>query len=73
MNKDLSKLKIVFYDGNCGLCQRSVEYLYVSDKKAILHFAPLNGITYVKIYKSNLNDLTTLKFFNDKVRKQHRL
>lgn len=65
MNKDLNKLKIVFYDGNCGLCQRSIEYLYASDKKAILYFAPLNGITYENIYKSKLDDLTTLKFFNE--------
>lgn len=63
MKKNLNELKIVFYDGDCGICQRSIEYLYQADKNAILYFAPLNGLTYKNIYKSELDDLTTLKFF----------
>lgn len=63
MKKNYNELKIVFYDGDCGICQRSIGYIYQADKKEILYFAPLNGLTYKNIYKSELDDLTTLKFF----------
>ncbi len=36
---------IVFYDGECGLCQRSVQWLLNRDKKRILLYAPLQGET----------------------------
>lgn len=58
-------MKIVFYDGNCGLCQRSIRFLCRIDRKKVLFFAPLNGVTYKKIYGLNLDQLTTVKFFNE--------
>ena len=36
---------IVFYDSDCGLCQRSVQMLLKLDKSKKLRFAPLNGDT----------------------------
>lgn len=42
---------IVFYDGDCGLCQRSIAFLYQADKKHKLLFAPLNGSTYQSLYQ----------------------
>lgn len=43
---NLSTPKILFYDGECGLCQRSVSLLAKCDDKKVLQFAPLNGSTY---------------------------
>lgn len=36
-------LLIVFYDGECGLCNRAVVFLKQVDQKSILHFETLQG------------------------------
>lgn len=36
---------IVFYDGVCGLCNRSVQFLYKRDKNKQLRYAALQGKT----------------------------
>jgi predicted DCC family thiol-disulfide oxidoreductase YuxK len=36
---------IVFFDGICGLCNRSVNFLMEEDRSAVLKFAPLQGMT----------------------------
>ncbi|MHB8636260.1 MAG: thiol-disulfide oxidoreductase DCC family protein [Fimbriimonadaceae bacterium] len=40
---------IVFYDGDCGLCARSVQFVLRKDKKHIFRFAPLQGETAAKL------------------------
>lgn len=44
---------LVFYDGNCGLCDRVVQYVFKNDKKEQFVFAPLQGETASK-YLRNL-------------------
>lgn len=36
---------IVFYDGDCGFCNRWVQFLLQRDTQRLLHFAPLQGKT----------------------------
>lgn len=36
---------IVFYDGNCGLCSRSIRILHSLDRHDRIYFAPLGGET----------------------------
>ena len=36
---------IVFFDGVCGLCSRTINFLMARDKHARLRFAPLQGVT----------------------------
>lgn len=36
---------LVFYDGNCGLCDQVVQTLLKVDKQEIFVFAPLQGLT----------------------------
>lgn len=36
----------VFYDGACGLCQRSMRFLLAEDRGEALRFAPLEGETF---------------------------
>jgi len=36
---------IVFFDGVCGLCNRSIDFLIRQDRKRVLSFAPLQGQT----------------------------
>ncbi|MCX8072193.1 MAG: DUF393 domain-containing protein [Candidatus Binatia bacterium] len=40
---------IVFYDGECGLCQRSVRWLLDHDPYQRLVFAPLQGATAARL------------------------
>jgi predicted DCC family thiol-disulfide oxidoreductase YuxK len=42
---DRSTPPIVFFDGVCGLCNRSVDLLLRWDAKGVLRFAPLQGAT----------------------------
>ena len=44
---------LVFYDGECGLCDCIVQYLIKIDKHEQFCFAPLNGST-AKLYLHNL-------------------
>ena len=37
--------RILFYDGDCGICTRSVRFLLKRDRLRRLHFAPLQGTT----------------------------
>lgn len=50
MSQPLSHL--VFYDGNCGLCDKVVRLLYQEDKKKLFVFAPLQGETASHYLKS---------------------
>jgi predicted DCC family thiol-disulfide oxidoreductase YuxK len=59
------KINIVFYDGDCGLCQRSISFLARADKNRLLFFAPINGKTYLSLYYSRDHSLSTLRFYNE--------
>ena len=50
MSDDLSHL--VFYDGNCGLCDRIVQFIFQQDKKQLFVFAPLKGETAARYLKN---------------------
>ncbi len=60
-------MKIIFYDGDCGLCQRSVAFLYQIDVNKQLCFAPLNGVTYCNYLKAPANMETVLYFNGQKL------
>ncbi|NOT80137.1 MAG: DUF393 domain-containing protein [Bacteriovoracaceae bacterium] len=62
-NNSSQKASILFYDGVCGLCQRSVYFLYKIDSQEKLKYAPLNGLTY-KSYNFNESPMDTVVFFH---------
>jgi len=39
----------LFYDGGCGLCQRSVRFVAKRDGSGHIHFAPLGGQTFQRL------------------------
>jgi|SRR5665213_527988 len=43
---------IVFYDGFCGFCSKSVRFLIARDKTGHFYFAPLAGETAAKLLPS---------------------
>ena len=59
--------KIVFYDGDCGLCNRSVQWILQYEKKHEIHFSALQS-EFAKQFFLERNqpepDLSTLVFFN---------
>jgi predicted DCC family thiol-disulfide oxidoreductase YuxK len=34
---------VLFFDGECGFCMRSVRFVYEYDEKGLIEFAPLQG------------------------------
>lgn len=40
---------VVLYDGVCGLCSRTVQWLMARDRHAALRFAPLQGETAARL------------------------
>ncbi len=40
---------IMFYDGECGLCSRTVQWCLRHDKRGIVLFAPIQGSTYAAL------------------------
>lgn len=40
---------ILFYDGECGLCARWVQFCLARDRHGVLRYAPLQGATYAAL------------------------
>jgi predicted DCC family thiol-disulfide oxidoreductase YuxK len=58
-----SSKAILFFDGDCGLCNRSVRFLIRKDKQQRLYFAPLQGIAAQAILPAELREsLTTIVY-----------
>ncbi len=51
---------IVFHDGDCGLCRRSIVFLAERDRKLRLRFAPLQGPTARQLLPASLRELGPL-------------
>jgi len=59
---------VLFFDGECGLCQRIVRFLLRLDGRARLRFAPLQGPTaqeYLRRHGLPTEDFDTLIFVPD--------
>lgn len=52
---------VLFYDGQCGLCDRSVRWCLDRDRRGVLRFAPLQGETYARLPNDDKpDDLSTV-------------
>lgn len=57
---------ILFFDGDCGLCTRAVQWCLRHDHKKVLRFAPLQGSTYAAVTSENKPvELNTLVLLDD--------
>ena len=45
----MTSAPILFYDGECGLCARLVQWSLARDRRGVLRFAPLQGETYARL------------------------
>lgn len=63
---DLSKMKIVFFDGYCNLCNSLIEVLIRRDEKHVLKFASLQGETARTILNlQGVQDFDTVVYFRE--------
>ncbi len=54
---------IVFFDGECGICNHTVQFLMAKDRAASLRFAPLQGETALaRLGPAAVQALDTLYF-----------
>jgi predicted DCC family thiol-disulfide oxidoreductase YuxK len=53
---------LVLYDGECGLCDRSIQWLLRHDRKGLLRFAPLQGATARPFVEGPLDELATVLY-----------
>ena len=59
--------KIVFYDGDCGLCNRSVQWILSYERKNEIYFSALQSNFAKQFFmerKEPAPDLSTLVFYN---------
>jgi predicted DCC family thiol-disulfide oxidoreductase YuxK len=58
------KFPLVLYDSDCGLCQRSVQFVLRRDNGGRFFFAPLDGETAAGVLKelpSNVNSVVLIR------------
>lgn len=67
MQYKISNQKVVFFDGVCNLCQRSIKYIIKYDKKQSLKFASLQG-EYAKkmLHPTDHKNLGRILYFDSK-------
>ena len=51
---------LVFYDGECGLCDHAVQYILKKDSEKIFCFAPLQGETAARLLQDKFKDVDSL-------------
>jgi predicted DCC family thiol-disulfide oxidoreductase YuxK len=57
---------IVFFDGVCGLCDRTVKWLLKVDRQRSLRFAPLQGETARQLLEApDIRDLKSLVIYDE--------
>lgn len=62
--------KIVFYDGECGFCNRSVAFVLKNDRTESIHFASIQSNFTKQLFDQNgfeSPDLSTFYFFEEGV------
>lgn len=55
---------ILFYDGDCGLCNRTVQFLIKRDRHRRLYFAPLQGVAAQTIVPEDYRKLLSTVIYN---------
>ena len=57
---------VMFYDGECGLCSRTVQWCLKHDKRGEVRFAPIQGSTYAALDLPNKPvDVSTMVLAED--------
>ena len=58
--------RVVFFDGVCGLCNKTVDFLIKWDEDRALRYAPLQGYTAKRLLtKLQAEDLDSVVYYRD--------
>jgi len=69
---DASDACIVFFDGVCGLCNHTVNFLMARDRRRRLKFAPLQGSTAEQLVPAEVRSNLDTFVFSDRGRLYYR-
>lgn len=60
-------MKIILFDGYCGLCNKSVDWIIRHDTKHVFQFTPLQGETAKKLSSqiTSITNLDTVVYWNE--------
>ncbi len=58
-------MNLVLYDSQCGLCDRTVQWLLKIDRRRVLTFAPLQGETAKSLQLIHSENLQTIIFVSN--------
>lgn len=61
------KMPVVFYDGDCGFCNRSVQFILDHERNSEVHFCALQSETAVRFFAEKgfpAPDLSTFYFWD---------
>ena len=57
---------ILFYDGECGMCQKVVRFSIARDRTGTVRFAPINGVTWrTEVGGDGASAVNTVCFLKD--------
>ena len=59
----MGEQSIVFFDGVCGLCNRTVDFVLREDRERIFLYSPLQGETFRRIARDHPKAMTTNSIF----------
>ena len=62
--------KIVFYDGDCGFCNQSIQFILKFQKDESLHFAAIQSVFTEQFFTKKgweLPDLSTVYFYENEL------
>ncbi|MEE2972054.1 MAG: DCC1-like thiol-disulfide oxidoreductase family protein [Planctomycetota bacterium] len=57
---------VLFFDGECGLCHRSVAWFQRHDRHRVLRYAPLQGATYASLPEPGPTDLSSMVLVDER-------
>lgn len=63
---DLDTTSVLFFDGVCNLCNRTVDFLIRRDKKHVLRYAPLQGTSAHEMLDASMIEALPSVVFMDK-------
>ncbi len=67
LNPMKKETPVVFYDGDCGFCNKTIQFILKHEKKNVLHFAALQSEFSQDFFESNRfpkPDLSTFYYWN---------
>jgi len=65
----LTGIPVLFYDGDCGFCNRSVQFILDHERNNLVHFSALQSETAKDFFREHQlpqPDLSTFYFWNGK-------